>query len=194
MSDNEDRVLRIKKYPNRRFYDTTNGGHLTLDELHSRIADGFDLVVTDSKSGEDITNVVLTQMLLDRHAAKLAVFPTPILLQMIRTQQQFLGGVIEQFFTQSMAAQRSAQENWSRMMHTMFPGMPTPPTPPIGANPMDMWAKWFGAQGTRAASPGQATRTEHSATDDGTEPDELEALRKQVQDLQQQVSKLANRP
>lgn len=187
MSDNSSKLLRIKKYPNRRFYDTTNGGHLTLDELHQRIADGFDLIVTDSKTGEDITNVVLTQMLLDRHAAKLAIFPTPVLHQMIRTQQQFLGGVMEEFFKQTIAAQHAAQANWARMVRGMFPGMPTNiPQPP---NPMDWARSWFPAA---AASP--SAPTDHAPTGEpGDDASELDDLRRQVEALQQQLRDIADR-
>ncbi|MFN0136416.1 MAG: polyhydroxyalkanoate synthesis regulator DNA-binding domain-containing protein [Phycisphaerae bacterium] len=187
MSDNPPNLLRIKKYPNRRFYDTTNGGHLTLDDLHQRIADGFDVQVTDSKTGEDITNVILTQMLLDRHAAKLAIFPTPVLHQMIRTQQQFLGGVMEEFFKQTVAAQHAAQENWAKMLRGMFPGMPTPPQPPPG--PMD-WARgWFpGAMPTPPAAPPDEPHAEPPDADE-----DLAALKKQVEALQQQLREIASR-
>ena len=192
MADNPSKLLKIKKYPNRRFYDTTNGGHLTLDDLHQRIADGFDLVFTDSKTGEDITNVVLTQMLLDRHAAKLAVFPTPVLHQMIRTQQQFLGGVMEEFFKQAVAAQHAAQENWSNMLRGMFPGMPANmPQPP---NPME-WAKgWFpGTPGAPSAPSPSAHPADRDDSDDDAGAGELDDLKKQVELLQQQLREIASR-
>ena len=59
-------VIQIKKYPNRRYYDTSNSRHVTLQEMHDLIVSGKDICVTDSRNGDDITNLVLTQILLER--------------------------------------------------------------------------------------------------------------------------------
>ena len=54
-SPESPRRLIIKKYPNRRYYDATRSRHVTFEELHSLVRDGYELQVTDSKTGEDIT-------------------------------------------------------------------------------------------------------------------------------------------
>ena len=62
----EDAGVRVlKKYPNRRYYDTTQSRHITLDEIYAMIRGGVDVHVTDSKTGEDITAKVLAQIILE---------------------------------------------------------------------------------------------------------------------------------
>ena len=81
MAENpESRVkkLEIKKYPNRRYYDATHSRHLTLEEIHTLIQQGYDLRVTDAKAGADITAQVLTQMILELDTPKLASLPVPL--------------------------------------------------------------------------------------------------------------------
>ncbi len=55
----ETQRLEIKKYPNRRFYDVTRSRHVTLNDLHELVQAGNEIVVTDTATGADITNIVL---------------------------------------------------------------------------------------------------------------------------------------
>ena len=57
-----DKFLDIRKYPNRRYYDATHSKHLTLEEIRSLISEGYDIKVTDSKSGADITAQVQREL------------------------------------------------------------------------------------------------------------------------------------
>ncbi len=117
MAENSSQnVLHIKKYSNRRFYDTTQSRHVTMGQMHELICDGHDLVITDYKTGEDLTNQVLTQIVLERDPPKLAIFPADVLHQLIRTQQQYLGTVVEQFFSQVLAAHKASQDQWIRFV------------------------------------------------------------------------------
>lgn len=198
MSDTGPKRLSVKKYANRRFYDATRGGHLTLDELHDLVCEGWDIDVVDSKSGENITNVVLTQIILDRHAAKLAVFPTPILHQVIRTQQQYLGSVVEEFFRQSIQAQRTAQETWARFFQNTLGGMASPmpgmPGMPGVTNPVD-WTRSFlqamGGAAPRKPDPGEAEPASPRSTEPA-EP-ELAELRRQLAELQRKMEDVQRR-
>lgn len=58
------RQLEIRKYPNRRYYDVTRSQHLTLEDIRSLVRENYDIRVTDSKSGSDITAKVLAQIIL----------------------------------------------------------------------------------------------------------------------------------
>lgn len=78
----------IKKYSNRRLYDTELSAYVTLDELAETIRKGVDVVVLDAKSGEDLTQATLAQIVVETGAAKL--LPTPLLLQMIRMGEDSL--------------------------------------------------------------------------------------------------------
>ena len=68
-------VFEIKKYPNRRFYDVTRSRHVTLNDLYELVQVGERILVTDSKTGADITNIVLTQIILEHDPPKLDLFP-----------------------------------------------------------------------------------------------------------------------
>ena len=72
-------VLQIKKYPNRRYYDATRSCHVTLQEVYDLVRDGQDVCVTDSRTGEDITNLNLMQDMLEKDQPKLDVFPSRVI-------------------------------------------------------------------------------------------------------------------
>ncbi len=168
--------LNIKKYSNRRFYDTTRSCHVTMTQMYDLIHEGWDLEIHDAKSGRDITNVVLTQILLERDAPKLDMFPSTVLHQMIRTQQELLGDVLEQFFAQVLATQQASQAQWSKFLQNTFGQAAR-----LASNPMD-WTRNMMSVFNPA---------------NGQEPDpqppesEVEALRDQVSSLTKMVEKLA---
>lgn len=179
--------LLIRKYPNRRYYDSTRSCHVTQNDLHALIADGYDVVITDATTGEDITNVVLTQMILDHHAAKLEVFPPAILHQVIRTQQQFLGGIFEQFFRQAAEAQRATQAQWADFFQRSF-GMATPPG-------MD-WMNPFKASAPTSPPNNERTRSEPPPDMDDSDErksSELTDLRRQLAELSRKLENLADK-
>lgn len=166
----DDRRLKIKKYPNRRFYDATGSRHLTLGELHDLICEGYELTIVDSQSGDDITNVVLTQIILEREPPKLDIFPPNILHQVIRTKHKLLGSVVEQYFRQVLAAQRASQERWTAFLKNTL-GF-APPTAAdaaewakrsadptewarLAANPAE-WARFFMPWSAARSSAGQS--------------------------------------
>jgi polyhydroxyalkanoate synthesis repressor PhaR len=96
--------LEIKKYPNRRYYDATHSRHLTLEEISAFVQQGYDLAVTDAKTGADITAQVLTQIILELETAKLDSFPVPLLLRLIRMNDQLVKDFIEKYFNQALGS------------------------------------------------------------------------------------------
>lgn len=181
----ESRTLSIKRYPNRRFYDATRSRHVTLHDLYDLVTEGFTIHVTDSASGADITNVVLTQMILDRDAEKLAIFPSDILHAVIRTRQQFLGTVVEDFFRQTLSAQRAAQEQWAKLFQ------PPADVPDAAANPME-WTRAMMESFARAARPPAASgAAAEKAPPAPPAEDEIAALREQVAALSRKVEQLS---
>src|SRR5260221_2870508 len=98
MSDTAPKRLEIKKYPNRRYYDATHSRHLTLDEIRRMIQQGYDLKVVDARTGSDITGQVLTQIILELDTSKIDSLPVPLLLRIIRMNDQLVKDFIEQYF------------------------------------------------------------------------------------------------
>ena len=121
----------IKKYPNRRLYDTTTSTYITLAEVKQLVMASENLVVRDAKTGEDITRSILLQIILEEEAGGAPMFSEAVLANIIRfyghAMQGFMGSYLEkniQMFTDMQA--RLAEQS---------PGM----TP-------EAWAKFMGAQ------------------------------------------------
>ena len=121
--------LDIKKYPNRRYYDSTHSRHLTLEEIRSLIQQGYDLRVVDAKTNADITAQVLTQIILELDTAKLDSLPVPLLVRLIRMNDQLIKDFIDKYFNQALQSfieyQRQLEEQLRRShgLPTLFPGV-----------------------------------------------------------------------
>lgn len=203
MSENQPAgKLHIKKYSNRRFYDTTRSSHVTLTELHDLIVNGAELVITDSSTGEDITNQVLTQIILERDAEKLGIFPSSVLHQMIRTQQQMLGSVVEDFFRQTLAAQRASQERWMQFLQNTLGAIPSSPAGPM----MDWTRQWMQAFNPGVGWPASSqpptggatakpppTPAANPAADPDSRQAEIDELRKTIAALADRIEQMSAR-
>jgi len=73
----------IKKYGNRRLYDTANSQYINLDEVARMVRDGRDIQVVDAVTGEDLTRTVLTQIVVEQSKGEDSAFPLDVLRQMI---------------------------------------------------------------------------------------------------------------
>src|SRR5499426_4675998 len=91
-------MVLIKKYGNRRLYDTGDSRYVTLDELAAKIRGGADLRVVDAQNGEDLTQATLTQIVLETgHAARF--LPVQLLTQMIRLSDDALAEFFSRYVT-----------------------------------------------------------------------------------------------
>jgi polyhydroxyalkanoate synthesis repressor PhaR len=98
----EPKRLEIKKYANRRYYDATHSRHLTLDEIRDLIQQGYDIRVVDAKTSADITAQVLTHLILELDTPKLDSLPVPLLVRLIRMNDQLVKDFIEKYFNQAL--------------------------------------------------------------------------------------------
>ena len=91
-------VRVIKKYPNRRLYDTEISSYITLEEVRQLVIDGEDFEVRDAKSGEDLTRSVLLQIIAEHEQTGQPMFTTQLLSQIIRfygdSMQGFMGSYL----------------------------------------------------------------------------------------------------
>lgn len=94
--------LEIKKYANRRYYDSSSSRHLTLEEIQSLVQQGYDIHAVDARTKTDITAQVLTQIILELDTAKLHSFPVPLLVRVIRMNDQLIKDFIEKYFNQAL--------------------------------------------------------------------------------------------
>jgi len=200
-------VLHIKKYPNRRYYDTSRSCHVTLHHVHDLILSGKDVCITDSKTDEDITNLVLIQILLEKDQPKLDVFPSSIFHMMIRSNRQVLHGYVEQFvgpMMQMIASSRKQFEeymrgaagsafmtplDWANRMMELFAQSPTPPSPDPTPPPPD--PEWDEPVPERA--PG-ATRPTSVSDPDPKDASSIEDLRAEAAALVRRIEQLGQQP
>ena len=136
-----DAAVRVlKKYPNRRLYDTQSSGYITLADVRQMVLDSEHFVVRDAKTGEDLTRSILLQIILEAETGGMPMFTTPVLSHIIRlyghTMQGLMGSYLEkniQAFTemQNRFAEQSgagagktfSPEVWAQFMSVQAPMM-----------------------------------------------------------------------
>ena len=110
----------IKKYPNRRLYDSTASRYVTLDDVRRLIKDGVTTKVVDAKTDEDLTRSILLQIIVEQEDKGVPMFSTQLLQQVIRfyddALQTFMGTYLEQSVAQASHEQRALQEEMASIM------------------------------------------------------------------------------
>jgi polyhydroxyalkanoate synthesis repressor PhaR len=171
----------IKKYANRRLYDTESSSYITLDHLSQMTRAGREFKVVDAKSGDDITHSVLTQIIVEEENRGTTLLPVSFLRQLISMYGDQMQAMVPHYLEASMEAFRRNQEQVRTTMMGMMAG---------GANPFEAIARQNMAMMKAAAgmwAPG--------ATVPGTEPapagDDVKALKAELQALQAKIDRLA---
>jgi polyhydroxyalkanoate synthesis repressor PhaR len=172
----------IKKYANRRLYNTETSTYITLETLAGMVREGRDFTVVDAKSGDDITRSVLTQIIVDEESKDgRALLPTQFLRQLIGLYGDSLQGVVPNYLESAMAQFSRQQEQMrSAMEQTMGSFLP-PGMEEIGRQNMQMIERAmtlfspYGAKGK-----GEAPAAE--------ERDEVASLRAEVQRLKAELA------
>jgi polyhydroxyalkanoate synthesis repressor PhaR len=94
----------IKKYPNRRLYDTANSGYITLADVKLMVLEHIEFQVIDAKSGNDLTRTILLQIILEEESGGLPMFSSEMLTQMIRFYGNALQGIMGNYIEQNVHA------------------------------------------------------------------------------------------
>jgi polyhydroxyalkanoate synthesis repressor PhaR len=134
-------VIVLKKYGNRRIYDTMSSRYVTLGEVEAMVQQGKDILVTDARTGEDITKEILVQLLLERDGAR-AALPKGLLQQAVRLANSPLKeGLVKSLqegldtFMQSQRAVVDAQRAFTSQMEKLNPWLQPGTTPVALWNP-----------------------------------------------------------
>ena len=179
--------VTIKKYANRRLYDTESSSYITLDRLGAMIREGRDFEVIDAKSGDDITHQVLTQIIVEEESRGegATMLPVNFLRQLIGLYGGQMQGAVPQYLE---AAMEMFQKNQAAMRDAV--GKPFEAAT-LGPNMFADLAKRNMAmfeEAQRAFVPGAAGK---KAGADGAEPQsEVDKLRAELAALQAKVDKL----
>ncbi len=114
----------IKKYANRRLYNTAKSSYVTLDHLAQMVRDEQDFVVNDAKSGEDITRGVLAQIIFEEEAKGQTMMPSSFLRQLIRLYGDSLQGFVPGYLEASMETFARNQETMREQVRQAFEANP----------------------------------------------------------------------
>ncbi|OOG37958.1 polyhydroxyalkanoate synthesis repressor PhaR [Polaromonas sp. A23] len=125
----------IKKYPNRRLYDTDTSAYITLTEVKNLVMDSADFVVRDAKTNEDLTRSILLQIILEEEAGGAPMFTEAVLANIIRfygnALQGFMGSYLEKNVQSFMDLQLKMSEQskgltpeaWAQFVNAQSPAM-----------------------------------------------------------------------
>jgi len=114
--DQAKKPVTIKKYANRRLYNTETSTYVTLDDLAEMVRGNRDFVVFDAKTGEDLTHSVLTQIILEQEGRGQNLLPVNFLRQLIRFYGDSMGRLVPSYLNMSMETLSREQERFRKQM------------------------------------------------------------------------------
>ena len=179
MSKDGETVI-IKKYANRRLYNTQSSSYITLDHLSKMTREGVDFKVFDAKTGAEITHQILTQIIMEEELSGEHMLPVNFLRQLISLYGNSVQGLVPHYLEASMQNFLANQTKIAKAFEDS-----------IGSNPLAKLAQKNLAMFTAAATafmPG-AKKTEAPPASD-PKRDELDALRDQMAAMQQKLDTL----
>ena len=116
----DDDVVTIKKYANRRLYNTESSAYITLEHLAEMVRKKRDFRVVDAKTGEDITHNVLTQIIMEEEARGTTMLPVNFLRQLIGMYGDSMQSMVPQFLEESLSAFQRNQSQFRDAMAGAF--------------------------------------------------------------------------
>ena len=195
MSAKKDRdgPVTIKKYANRRLYNTSTSSYVTLDHLCQMVKDGIDFVVYDAKTGEDLTRSVLTQIIVEEEAKGENLLPIGFLRQIIGFYGDNMKGMmLPQYLEHSMKTFAENQDQLqSYFQETMEKIFPFGALDEIGKQNLAMFQQTL----KMFSTPEQPTyktgvSEEYKNQEKNTETEEVYELRKRLDEIQRQIDKM----
>jgi polyhydroxyalkanoate synthesis repressor PhaR len=195
-----DQPTTIKKYANRRLYNTGTSTYVTLEDLASMVKDGEDFLVYDAKSGDDITRSVLAQIIFEQeNKAGQNLLPTTFLRQLIRFYGDSMQMVVPKYLEQSIASLTQEQEKFRKQLTNTFSGTPFAPLEEHVRRNMELFQQTFamfkpfvpptaGRPATAAPEPEPEASAAPPAADSN-----IDDLRQQMKDMQERLEKMSKK-
>lgn len=122
----KDDVIVVKKYANRRLYDTGRSSYVTLDDLCEMIKEGQEFVVQDAKTADDLTQQVLTQIIVEQESRGQSMLPPNFLRTLIKFYGDGMQGLVPNYLEQALQNfvqhQETLRSSMSKSFTTMMPG------------------------------------------------------------------------
>jgi polyhydroxyalkanoate synthesis repressor PhaR len=184
----------IKKYANRRLYNTATSAYVTLDHLSQMVKEKTDFVVYDAKTGEDITRSVLTQIIVEEESkGGQTLLPISFLRQLISFYGDSLQGVVPQYLEMSMTQFARNQEQMRRYMQNAFGFNPFQQFEAMGKQNMAMFERamqMFNPFGAGQTPTGQPPAQANGAAAEPAKPEPPADKDAAVEDLQRKLNEL----
>ena len=127
----------LKKYPNRRLYDTRTSSYITLADVKQMVLDGENFEVRDAKSGDEITRSILLQIILEEETGGVPMFSTTMLAQMIRFYGQAMQGMMGSYLEQNLQTFVELQKRLAEQSKGLYDAKAFTP---------DAWAQFMSGQ------------------------------------------------
>lgn len=129
----------IKKYPNRRLYDTEISSYITLEEVRQLVLDGEDFEVRDAKSGEDLTRPVLLQIIAEHEDRGQPIFTTRLLSQIIRFYGDSMQGFMGSYLEKSLQIFLDQQQQFRSQLNNILGQTPWSMLNDLTERNLDLW-------------------------------------------------------
>jgi len=178
----------IKKYANRRLYNTGTSTYVTLEDLAAMVKQGEDFLVYDAKTGEDITRSVLAQIIFEQeNKAGQNLLPTTFLRQLIRFYGDSMQMVVPKFLEQSIETLTREQEKFRKQIAGALSGTPFAPLEEQVRRNMELFQQMFQPFGTRTGTR-EAGKVPEPAPD---EDNNIDDLRRQMKEMQERLERMS---
>jgi len=188
-------VITIKKYANRRLYNTDASSYVTLEDLAEMVKAGNDFVVKDAKTGDDITRSVLTQIIFEEENKGQNLLPINFLRQLIRYYGDSMQALVPSYLEFSLDSLTREQEKFQKQMAdslgaTPYQGLEEQARQNMATfqNSMQMFNPFTAAMQNKAEPAASPAEEEPVAE----KSDELKLLREQLVAMQSQINDLAS--
>lgn len=185
--------ITIKKYANRRLYNTATSSYVTLDHLCQMVKDGVDFAVFDAKTGEDITRAVLTQIIVEEESkGGQNLLPLNFLRQLIKFYGDNLQFLVPRYLEHSLESFARNQEQMRKAMQDSFGGMfPFGRFEEMGKQNLALFEQAMQMFNPfRAAAGSERTPPNGTAEPARKTADSVDTLREQLDELQKKIDAL----
>ncbi|HEY5597282.1 MAG TPA: polyhydroxyalkanoate synthesis repressor PhaR [Kiloniellales bacterium] len=185
--------ITIKKYANRRLYNTGTSTYVTLEDLATMVKQGENFIVYDAKSGEDITRPVLAQIIFEQENKEgQNLLPIAFLRQLIRFYGDSMQMMVPRYLEMSLDSFTREQEKFRTQMSQAFGGTPFAPFEELTRRNMEMFEKAFAM-----FKPVVAARAEETPAG-GDKPQksgggDIDELKHQIAEMQRRLDRIGDR-
>ncbi len=190
--DSDQTPITIKKYANRRLYNTATSTYVTLEDLADMVKEGVDFLVFDAKTGEDITRSVLTQIIFEEESKGQNLLPINFLRQLIRFYGDSMQSLVPSYLDASLQVLTTEQDKIRDQMQSAFGAEPFKAMEELTKQNLAMFENAMSMFTPLAADKPAAAKPD--APHEPPQPsDDLQALQQQLQAMQKQINDLAKK-